>query len=84
MSKKLTQEKVYTTSLIDVLEVFDSLPDSAHVRLAVMQVIYACSASSIWRMVRSGKLPAPRHLASRISAWRVGDIRENLAAQGGK
>ena len=59
----------------DVLERFGSLPDEAHVRLPVVMALYACSAASVWRYVKTGKLPAPRKFGSRVSAWNVGQLR---------
>jgi predicted DNA-binding transcriptional regulator AlpA len=59
----------------DVLERFSSLPDEAHVRLPVVMALYACSAASVWRYVKTGKLPAPRTFGSRVTAWNVGELR---------
>ena len=59
----------------DVLERFGSLPDEAHVRLPVVMALYACSAASVWRYVKTGKLPVPRKFGSRVTAWNVGDLR---------
>ena len=59
----------------DVLERFGSLPDEAHVRLPVVMALYACSAASVWRYVKTGKLPAPRKFGSRVTAWNVGELR---------
>jgi predicted DNA-binding transcriptional regulator AlpA len=64
----------------DALKNFDSLPDSANVRLPVVQALFGCSAATIWRMVRRCALPAPRKLSERVTAWNVGDLRIALAA----
>ncbi len=58
---------------------FDNLPDSAHVRQPVVEVLYACSAATVWRRVKAGIIPAPRNLGPRITAWNVGQLRANLA-----
>jgi len=58
---------------------FDSLPDSAHIRLSVMKILYSCSSSTIWRGVKSGLIPAPHHLATKITCWQVGKVRAALA-----
>lgn len=58
---------------------FQYLPDEAHIRLSVMKVLYSCSASTIWRGVKSGVIPAPHHLATRITCWQVGKVRAALA-----
>lgn len=61
------------------LENFDLLPDSAHVRQPVVEALYACSPATLWRRVKAGKIPAPKQLSDRISAWNVGDLRTDLA-----
>ena len=58
---------------------FDSLPDAAHVRLPVVQALYACSDETIRRRVKAGQIPAPRKLGPRVTAWNVGDLRRALA-----
>jgi predicted DNA-binding transcriptional regulator AlpA len=64
-----------TSSVPDALKNFDLLPDSAHVRQPVVEGLYDCSGSTIWRMVKRGTLPPPHKLSERISAWNVGELR---------
>ena len=59
---------------------YDSFPDSAHVRLPVVQALVGCSSATVWRMVKRGTLPAPRKLSLNVTAWNVGDLRKALAA----
>jgi len=54
---------------------FDQLPDSAHVRLPVVAALHGISAPTVWRWVKSGRLPAPLKLGPNTTAWRVGDLR---------
>lgn len=62
------------------LQHFDSLPDSAHVRLPVVRGLYGgCSASAIWRNVKTGAIPAPHKLTSNIAGWNVGELRQALS-----
>ena len=65
---------------------FDSLPDSAHVRLPIVAALRGSSPATVWRHVKAGLLPAPVKLGPNTTAWRVGDLRR-LAdaghAQGG-
>ena len=78
------------------LSFFETLPDSARVRekLIIGAVhksheempvetprIVPVSRSTWRRMVKTGQAPAPIKLHTGISAWRVGDLREWLAAQ---
>lgn len=58
---------------------FDSLPDAAHVRLPMVKLLYGCSSATVWRAVKSQSIPAPRRLASRVTAWNVGELRRALA-----
>ncbi|WP_306478656.1 AlpA family transcriptional regulator [Methyloversatilis sp.] len=65
------------------LKNFDALPDTARVRLPVVQALLSRSASSVWRDVKSGRLPAPVKTGKRSTAWIVGELRQALArAQG--
>ena len=68
------------SAIPDALTNYDSFPDSAHVRLPVVQALVGCSSATIWRMVKRGTLPAPRKLSERVTAWNVGDLRKALAA----
>lgn len=60
---------------------FDDLPDSANVRLPVVQLLYGCSPSSVWRGVKAGRIPKPRKLSPRTTCWRVGDLRKALGIE---
>ncbi len=58
---------------------FDSLPDSAHVRLPVVTSLFACSPATVWRMVKRGQL-SPKKLSDRVTAFNVGDLRRLIGA----
>lgn len=58
---------------------FDSLPDSANVRLPVVAALFACAGVTVWRRVKAGTLPAPRKLSERVTAWNVGELRLALS-----
>lgn len=66
------------STIPDALKNFDSLPDSANVRLPVVQALYGCSSTTIWRRVKLGAIPSPRKLSERITTWNVGDLRRAL------
>jgi predicted DNA-binding transcriptional regulator AlpA len=68
------------SAIPDALRNFDSLPDSANVRLPVVAALYGCSPATIFRRVKSGHIPAPRKLSERVTAWNVGQLRQALAA----
>lgn len=63
------------------LQSFDSLPDSAHVRLPTVTSLFACSPATAWRWVKGGRIPKPRKLSQRVTAWNVGDLRRVLNGQ---
>ena len=67
------------STIPDALRHFDSLPDSAHVRQPVVEALYGFSASTVWRHVRAGTIPAPRKLSERCTVWNVGEVRAALA-----
>lgn len=60
------------------LRVFDTLPDSGHVRLPDVIALFACSRATVWRHVKSGVIPKPKKLGLRMSIWNVGELRECL------
>lgn len=62
------------------LKNFDSLPDSASVRLPTVLALVGCSSATAWRMIQRGTLPAPRKLSPRVAAFNVGELRKALAA----
>lgn len=72
-----------TKSIPDALAQFDSLPNSAYIRLPVMRGLYGVSSASIWRGVKNNTIPKPRKLSERCTAWNVGQVRAALAAKTG-
>lgn len=59
---------------------FDSLPDSAHVRLPVVCGLTGQSTATVYRRIADGKLPPPKKIGGgRASAWQVGELRRALA-----
>lgn len=71
-----------TSDISDSLRNFDSLPDAAYVRQPVVQALYACSSSTLWRMLRKNLIPQPRRFSARVTAWNVGGLRKSLALSG--
>ena len=65
-------------TLPDPLRNFNGLPDQAFVRLPVLLMLLGVSRSTVWRLCKSGALPAPKKLGSRIAVWQVKDLREVL------
>lgn len=61
------------------LERFDTLPDSAHVRLPTVCGLQGISPATVWRWVREGRLPRPHRLGPQVTAWNVGELRAALA-----
>lgn len=67
----------------EALAQFDTLPDSAFIRLPVMKVLYGVCGSSIYRNVAKGIIPKPSKLTPRTTTWNVGQVRAALAAKAG-
>lgn len=65
-------------ALPDALRHFDSLPNSASVRLPVVCGLVGVSPATAWRMALDGRLPAPRKMGPKITAWNVGELRQKL------
>lgn len=71
--------RIWTSHRIPkTLELFDQLPDSANVRQPTVEGLFSCSSASVWRGVKSGRIPAPQKLSPRITTWNVGELRRVL------
>jgi len=59
---------------------FDDLPDSSFIRLnqLIATAVIPFSAATAWRRVREGTFPQPVHVSPKVTAWRVGEIRQWL------
>lgn len=60
---------------------FDSLPESAFIRLPIIKALYGVSSATIWRGVKNGTIPKPTKLTQRTTAWSVKSVRAALAAK---
>jgi predicted DNA-binding transcriptional regulator AlpA len=70
---------------------FDKLPDNAWIRenglvrspknpdSEVAPLPF--SAPTLWRMVKAGKFPRPHKLSTRVTAWKVSQVRDWMKAQ---
>lgn len=58
---------------------FDSLPDSAYVRVGTVAGLLDCSKVTVWRKSKNGTLPKPKKLSDRVTGWQVGELRKSLA-----
>jgi predicted DNA-binding transcriptional regulator AlpA len=63
-----------TQSFSSALADFDHLPNSAHVRVAIVAAIRGCSVPTVWRHASQGILPKPKKLGG-VTAWNVGELR---------
>ena len=63
---------------------FDALPDTGYMRQSqIIPAVIPVSPATWWRGVKSGRFPQPVKISERVTAWRVGSIREFLATQSG-
>lgn len=63
-----------STSMMSLAK-FNELPDCSYVRQPIVLSLLSCSKSTLWRLVKSSKVPSPKKISSRISAWNVGQLR---------
>lgn len=75
------QEVPSNGSIPDALKHFDSLPNAANVRQPVVEALFSCSSATVWRRVKDGRIPRPRKLSDRVTAWNVGELRVALSAR---
>lgn len=61
------------------LEIFDTLPNSANVRLPVVGSLFGVSRVTVWRWTKEGRLPKPHRPSYGVTVWNVGDLRQLLA-----
>lgn len=69
-------------ALAESLESFDSMPDAAFVRTAIVVRLMDCSRATLWRRLRAEQIPAPRPFSAKDMRWNVGDLRKYLADPG--
>ncbi len=67
-----------TQFLSEALKSFDSLPNTAHVRLPVVQALFGVSSATVWRMVAVGSLKTHK-LTPRTTTFNVGELRDTLS-----
>ena len=61
---------------------FDNLPDTGYIRQwQLIPAVVPFSSATLWRKCKAGNFPKPVKLSERVTAWRVGDIRQFLDAQ---
>ena len=61
---------------------FDPLPNTGFVRLPVVLSVIPVSKSTWGAGVKTGRFPKPVKLGARVTAWRVEDIRAEIAKIG--
>lgn len=59
------------------LKEFDTLPDSAYVRLPVITALIGVSRATVWRWTREGNLPKSIRISG-VTLWSVGGLRKCL------
>ena len=79
MEKILMQTQ---TTINTALRDFDSLPDSAMVRLSTVTALYGCSKATIWRLVKNKRLNTYK-LSERCTTFNVGELKKALALKVG-
>ena len=65
--------------LLRELPNFPLLDDEAFVRQPIVEAVFACSAASVWRGVKAGRIPQPHRIGPHSTGWKVGEVRAALA-----
>ena len=60
-------------SILSPLKHFSDLPDDALVRQPVVEALFACKSTSVWRGVKAGRIPQPKKPSPGVKAWRVSE-----------
>lgn len=69
-----------TVTAAPALAQFDTLPDSAHVRLPVVAALLSVGPATVWRWAKTGRLCAPRKIGPNTTVWNVAELRRSMAA----
>lgn len=59
---------------------FDSLPDNAILRIRDVMALTNLARSSIYREMERGRFPKQFKITAYAAGWRLGDVRQWLAA----
>tara|TARA_R110000787_G_scaffold83794_4_gene180068 strand:- start:50 stop:283 length:234 start_codon:yes stop_codon:yes gene_type:complete len=65
----------------EALTTFDTLPDSAFVRVSVVATLFSVSTVSIWAWTKQGRIPQPRRFGRNATVWNVGELRRVMMAE---
>ncbi|MPV69144.1 helix-turn-helix transcriptional regulator [Burkholderia sp. BE17] len=66
-------------ALPHALQQFDQLPNAAYVDVRTVAGLFGISVPTVWRLTRSGKLPAPQRIGA-STRWSGANLRVTLAA----
>jgi len=58
---------------------FDNLPATGFMRQPQVLEVVPFSSATLWRKCNAGQFPKPVKLSERVTAWKVGDVRQFLA-----
>lgn len=76
-SHQATAASANLASLPDAYLNFDNLPAASLVDQRIVELLFSCSATTVWRRVKRGELPQPQRYGQ-CTRWRVGDLRALL------
>lgn len=66
--------------ILETLQSFDTLADSANVRVTSAAAIMGCSVDTVWRWAKEKRLNAKK-LGPKITVFNVGEIRRLLSGE---
>lgn len=82
MSQQITRShSQHSTETYKATSTFDNLPATAFMRQPQVLEVVPFSSATLWRKCKVGQFPKPVKLSERVTAWRVGDVRQFLQTQ---
>jgi len=72
----LSKREIYMTTNNQATQFF-ALPDEAGARLPLVKEVLGCSAATVWRLVRQGKITAIK-ISAGVTLFNVGTVRALL------
>lgn len=73
----VTRKTATAASTPDNIIKFDDLPNSAHVDVRTVAILFSAGISTVWARAARGDLPKPKKFG-RATRWNVGELRAVL------
>lgn len=63
------------------MQKYQNIPSEGFIRVGTLAAILGVSVVTVWRWSSDSRLPKPIKLSTRVTAWRVEDVRAWIQAR---